>query len=533
MPLYTDMIMDNFEDYANHHEDDGVIKLQNMPEDASMEQWGAKLQEIADEFICAPRYFLMCWLASYCQDKDLLDDETYTREFPAFTYQREGGRKKFEFQSVSKEHAQNLEEDERDQYIDILSEIAASHSGDKKAEWRGVFRTAFLWHKKKKKLISKEDGFKIAHGLDMSYTLTDFFLTRVLENDGFDFTKSADVIHAYCCFRSKCYQDFLELESLYAEAAKDVTQGTIEEKPEHFTEGMLPGDEEGVGRNQDDNSLFGLVEKWKSENIEIVDAEKHLDNVDLKFIDWMKEKAPFLDLPGKTACEIFKRLTAFVYADTKDRQQKLEIQRENDQNASDDDWDDEESLEEDAWDNVEQNIVSDLKGVYSEGSLWKLNQVVGEAFVKEIQKCLNELSGKLYKNHPERLARYLSVDANGEVNITVITSRLPLLLSGKANVTKADMLFMLWVAYTLYQRETGEPETLSDRVWSFMELANDVLEKAFLPAFYIPHILERSFLISLCMNGLESENEDIFYFGESPYEIYAAMCQFSVSVTKA
>ena len=57
-----------------------------------------------------------------------------------------------------------------------------------------------------------------------------------------------------------------------------------------------------------------------------------------------------------------------------------------------------------------------------------------------------------------------------------------------------------------------------------MELANDVLEKAFLPAFYIPHILERSFLISLCMNGLESENEDIFYFGESPYEIYAAEC---------
>ena len=103
--------------------------------------------------------------------------------------------------------------------------------------------------------------------------------------------------------------------------------------------------------------MFGLVEKWKSENIEIVDAEKHLDNVDLKFIDWMKEKAPFLDLPGKTACEIFKRLTAFVYADKEERQQKLEIQRENGQNASDDDWDDEESLEEDAWDNVERNIV--------------------------------------------------------------------------------------------------------------------------------------------------------------------------------
>ncbi len=87
--------------------------------------------------------------------------------------------------------------------------------------------------------------------------------------------------------------------------------------------------------------------------------------------------------------------------------------------------------------NVERNIVSDLKGVYSEGSLWQLNQVVGEAFIKEIQKCLNELSGKLYKNQSGTTGQ-ISVCGcqRGEVNITVITSRLPLLLSGKANVTK-------------------------------------------------------------------------------------------------
>ena len=246
----------------------------------------------------------------------------------------------------------------------------------------------------------------------------------------------------------------------------------------------------------------------------------------------MKEKAPFLDLPGKTVCEIFKKLTAFVYADPEERQQKLEMQRENRENTSEDAWDEEDSLEEDDWNKGRQNIVSDLKGVYSTESLWQLNQVVNEAFIKKIQKCLNKLSGRFYKNHPERLARYLSVDANGEVSITVITSRLPLLLSGKENVTKADMLFMLWVAYTLYQCETVEPDTLSDRVWCFMELANDVLDKAFLPAFYIPHILERSFLISLCIEELKSENEKIRYFGEFPYEIYAAMCQFSVSVTK-
>ena len=63
----------------------------------------------------------------------------------------------------------------RDQYIDILSEIAASHSGDKKAEWRGVYSGTAFCGTKEEKTDFKEDGFKIAHGLDMSYTLTDFF----------------------------------------------------------------------------------------------------------------------------------------------------------------------------------------------------------------------------------------------------------------------------------------------------------------------------------------------------------------------
>lgn len=521
MPLYTDMIMDNFEDYTHAHKEDGLLKLQNMPEEASMEQWGAKLQEIADEFVCAPRYFLMSWLASYCLDKDLLDDETYTREFPAFTYQRESGRKKFEFQPVSKEHAQNLSDDERKQYIGVLSEIAANHAGDEKAQWKGVFQKAFLGYKTKKKLIAKEDGFKIAHGLGMSYTLTDFFLTRVLENDGFDFTHSSDVIHAYCCFRHKSYQDFKELEKLYLETTKNIVPKTMKEKPEHFTQGMLPGDADALARNQSDHTLFGMVEKWQSENIE--------EAIDLQFIDWMKEKAPYLDLPGKTACEIFRRLTAFVCADREERQHKLEMQRNAGKQSTEDDWDEEASLDDTEWQDYETNSVTDLKSVYSEGSLWQLNQSVDDALILKIQKCLNELSGKIYKNHQERLARYLFVDEKGEVSHTVITERLPRLLSGIENITKADMLFMLWVAYTLYLQETGASKTMSDSVWQFVELGNDVLEKAFLPPFYIPHILERSFLLSLCMERLESDNDDIFFFGESPYEIYEAMCQFSVS----
>ena len=55
MPLYTDMIMDNFEDYANHHEDDGVIKLQNQnfltsfPSDPTM---------LSSDCCCLFQYFL-------------------------------------------------------------------------------------------------------------------------------------------------------------------------------------------------------------------------------------------------------------------------------------------------------------------------------------------------------------------------------------------------------------------------------------------------------------------------------------------
>ncbi len=134
---------------------DGVIKLQNMPEDASMETMGLrKHQEIADEIYMCTEIFsdvlagiLLSWI------RILLDDETYTREFSCFTYQREGGRKKFGFQPVSKEYAPETWKRMREISISIFyRKLRPVIQVTRKAEWRGVFRTAiFVAQKEEKK----------------------------------------------------------------------------------------------------------------------------------------------------------------------------------------------------------------------------------------------------------------------------------------------------------------------------------------------------------------------------------------------
>ena len=77
MPLYTDMIMDNFEDYANHHEDDGVIKLQNMPEDHPY----MSLYRRSNMFFCVGQG---AWEDELLADTRKLDGVLHAKGIPAF-----------------------------------------------------------------------------------------------------------------------------------------------------------------------------------------------------------------------------------------------------------------------------------------------------------------------------------------------------------------------------------------------------------------------------------------------------------------
>lgn len=519
MPLYTDMVTDNIEDYARGEDSrDGELQFQNMPEDASLEAWAEKLQEIADEFVCAPRYFLMCWLAAESLGKDLFAEDTYTGEFPAFRCRVKKGKKEVFFQPVSKKRAEDLSEEERNQYIDVLAEMAAEREEEKISAWRPAFRSAFLWYDKKERLLPKETGFRIAHALHMTYEETRFFLSRALENDGFDFTKSEDIIHAYCCLRGKRYRDFLRLKEQYDETAGNVAKQEVWEKPKRFTEAMMPADEEcQAGWDREKGAFVSLSERialWEKENME--PTAPGMDAVDVPFLEWLTARAAFLDVPGKSAMTVYRRLTAYVYEKSVGGGSTA---------GTESAWGGspfaEDGLEEDFGDG------GGLREICGEKSPCPFPSAEYGEIVKEIQKKLNDLTAQMYGTHTDRLTRYLYVDKSGRITNSVITDRIPLLLEGREAVTKADLLFMLWLVCVLYWQEHPR-DTLSRRVWEFCDMADQILEEAHLPEFYIPHVLERTFLISLCLDGLESESEEIFYGGLTPMQIYSAICQYVV-----
>ena len=63
------------------------------------------------------------------------------------------------------------------------------------------------------------------------------------------------------------------------------------------------------------DSLSGLIEEWK---VNIIPARKFniedflLDAVESQFMEWMIEKAPYLDIPSKSAYNIYQKIIKVI-----------------------------------------------------------------------------------------------------------------------------------------------------------------------------------------------------------------------------
>ena len=225
---YTLGVANSILNYADEYGQASKAELENMPKDASVDQWKKKMEEIAEEFICTPRYFLMCWLAAKCLNKNLLGSEMELGEFPAFQYKPKGARKAKKFEKVTRAHALSLDEEELKKYITIFTNIVWENERPEEKEkdlrpykFSPVFRRAFLLYVNTQ-LLTKEEGLQIAHMIRLSYEETCYFLVRAVENDGLDFTKSTDIIHAYCLLRGKSYGVFQQLEAEYQTKAAGI-----------------------------------------------------------------------------------------------------------------------------------------------------------------------------------------------------------------------------------------------------------------------------------------------------------------------
>lgn len=451
--------MEEYQSYA----DEAAVKIrkriENMDEKATAEEWQNQILAIGKEYTCSARVFLLSYLSEH-GESNLEDTRTYTISF--------GGRE-YKFQKVTAQYAFNLPDEERNLYIRLLTEIAADNHGDSLNNWRPLMWKAML-RNKKTELLTRQEGFQIAHGLQFSLKQAEEFLVRVLDNDGFCYTRSEDIIEAFCFLHKPANNWYTaqELKKRYHQQTDHISKSEAACKPNEFTRSVAV-------------SLPERILEWEKTGGE---------NTMECFMDWLISQAAFLDVPSRSAYEIYRRLAAYAY--------ELTVK-----------------ITSDTVDSQYDFIYEIRKRCFDE------NYVLEEADEYRVTSVLLRYARDEFDNQrkrkPEEVWRYLTADARGGLTAVAIGDRIPGLLTGKTEVTKADLLFLLWYVCNLFYSVELDYFVLYDRIVDFWELAEELLDKALLPQFYVPHILERSFLIAL----LTETKLDA-----SPFEIYEGMCEF-------
>lgn len=456
---YTQHIEDHYWGYFKQVNRKTIQQLQTVAVNDSETEIDDAIEGFRLDYTCSARRFLMSFFQKHA-----------TAVLPQqgqFAYNWEGNV--LLFSTVSDYVVKNLDPEERDQYIQLICEIAAANSGDTVKEWRPLIRKAMLWNKRME-LIGKQEAFRIGHGLKFSLEEMNNFLLRVLDNEDLSYSRAEDVIEAFCFLYEPANDWHIaeQLKAEYAEKTENVTSRTLGSKPEDFTVRI-------------EITLKSRISQWQQTEGDVLH----------KFMDWLVGKAPCMDLPSRSATAIYRRLAQFAYEVTTGQR----------------------TVEE------ERSLMPQLMAYCD---LKKPVQYPGETAYRIADAILSTASlefDNLRKRQPEQVWRYLTVNRKGETTAVAIGQRVPELLLRQLAVTKADLLFLLWYISDLcwLENETDQGRVGADRVADYWTMAEELLEAARLPAFYAPHMLERCFLKAICAVQRTAEN---------PFEIYEGMCEF-------
>ncbi|MBO5461491.1 MAG: hypothetical protein J5983_06835 [Ruminococcus sp.] len=486
MPLgYTRYVEDEYWGYLERTAIQAKRVIENVDEEASREEWKEQIEAIGKEYTCSARFFLMAYLYGkadrVCEEKNCY----------SFLY----NNKEYVFQKVTVEHAQNISDEERDRYLELFISIASDNHGDKKGAWRPVMRKAML-RNKRIELLSRGEGFKIAHGLKFSYEQADQFLISVLDNDGFSFTRSEDIIEAFCFLYPPCNDYYIaeRLKEEYRQKTEGIAKADVEIKPENFTKDIAV-------------ALPDRIAEWS--------ADEENDTTEL-FMEWLVNQAPFLDIPGKSAYRLYRNFA--VYAWQLIKKSRVSV---NDRVNDPYHMTPRENLI------VGMGLEADTcESDFAEEIRKQCIETDYELSDEDVYTVASELVRRAsleFDNPKKRKAdttwRYLTVDKNGKITAKAIGDRIPRLLKREESVSKADLLFILWQVCELLWMETSDyTETIVfDRIAGFWYCAEEILDQAMLPRFYGPHLLERSFLNAICAESIEADY---------PFEIYEGMCEY-------
>lgn len=484
---HTQRASDYMDDLAAAEAADIWADLGELNETSTAAQWKAKMERIAREYLLTSRFALMRILHNRAQ--------------------KEKSEYQFPFGEISAEHAANMPPEEHTRYMAWLLEIAgpspeedpdlherilsrAWHDEDsanaliafglkdmRKADPRKYQKHVLRLEKENKKRfgtrLTREEALQLGHILRFTRMEMEWFLLRVFDvEDGLRMNRASDLIEAFCFETGATCDRTARLKEEYARRSAGIEKRDDAARNDNWT-------------RQTAGALLERIKSW----------EQYPETLDEKFLTWLEQHASGLDIPSRTARRVYRNLAAYTYCAG---------------------IPDEAELLDELLDLCDMDDESDevLRCLYCDGELSRerCDQVAEYLYQENKMASGPEMkdSTQLWSVITARKDKKLS-SSYGAVNSS--RTRIQSLLMGTEEVEKGDLLYLLWFAFNIVWTDSEESgyNVICDRIYDLKEAAAAFLEKALLPTFYLPHLMEQSMLLSIIYAGKTGEDPSAVY----------------------
>ena len=455
--------------------------IQQMPTDTTADKWKNKFRSMANEYTFSSRFALMRIFLGRADTSQLIDSKDPLRGFSV--YLTDGTVCMVE--DITMNHAENLSEEEVLQFEKLLLDNASHQSNANPIADALIIRKALVPVERRTTLLTREEAFHLGHLLQFTLQEMEWFLLRVFDfEDGFCYNTSNDLIEAYGFLTGNDWQTVDAIKQQYeAIYGKDddgnyrVTKRDFETKENDWTK--------DVG-----GTLPEMVKHWTT---------YHADAKEKLFLEWLGERAPYLDSPSKTALRIYRNLAVYAYnlalmtEDTPD----VDIKKHRHDGKFETDF--LRCIRE----IVQKRDYEDqtIDALFEDGriSQKRCKSVESTLLLENQHLAAGDQSDKAKVWHIIQVLTDGKMTINGGVNAS--RTRVRDILSGKiTRIEKSDMQYLLWFISNLCWFDTGDsiaPEIISNRLSDFIDASELCLNAAWLPAFYPPHLMEQSMMLSI------------------------------------
>lgn len=501
LEVYTLEASDTIFDLLDRDIADIWADIDSTPDTTDAERWRMKMKKIAASYTCSGRFALMRILCSRAGEQT-----------PEAGFEAVVNGSVCRFPDISPEHAASLTPEEHIQYMDLLRDIASRQPDSNPEVNERIIRRAWLDHKSADMLseyilctdtcknevtlqkersaykkankalyktrLTRDEAFLLGHILNFTPEEMQWYLLRVLiEEDGFRYNMSNDLIELYGFMSGASWQHVLWLKEQYAERSAHISKKEDAARNKHWTQSLS-------------GSLFERVEGWK----------RSPETMDAEFLNWITDRASGLDIPSRTAARVYRNLAIFAY----------DLVTGEEHIPDEDELLD--SIEDVCGAPEESGAV--YRNLYQDGK-------IAPSRCKDVANALlleNKIQSASIQKDNTKAWHILSIRDDGEIStagglVNIGRSRVADILSGTVQAEKGDLLYLLWFTANLIWQGADSPDTnaLCCRIMNFMDSAKFALEEALLPEFYPPHLMEQSMLLSIVYSGKQEEDPSVVY----------------------